>query len=76
MEEHLIKEIIRRFKRMPASQRVSKVRELISRSPDYRKVIQRAFPELYQEAESDPQRVSGAGLSERAQPVELCAKPR
>jgi len=74
MEEHLIKEIARRYKRMPASKRVSKVRELISRSPDHRKIIERVFPQLYQEA-TNSRRVSEAGLSERGQPVELCAKP-
>jgi hypothetical protein len=75
MEEHLIREIVRRFKRMPASRRVSKIRDLISKSPDHRKVIKRDFPELYQEVESNPERVSGGGLSEQAQPYELCAKP-
>jgi hypothetical protein len=75
MEEHLIREIVRRFKRMPASRRVSKIRELISKSQDHRKVIQRDFPELYQEVESNPQQVSGGGLSGQAPPVELCAKP-
>jgi hypothetical protein len=75
MEEHLIKEVIRRYKRMPVSLRVSKIKELISKSPDHRKVIQRDFPELYREAESNPDRVSGGGLSEQAQTFELCAKP-
>ncbi len=76
MEEHLIRETVRRFKRMPTSLRVTKIKELILRSPMHKKVIQKDFPELYREVKPRPQQAVGGGLSERAQPVELCAKTR
>ena len=50
MEQHLIKEIARRFRRMPEAKRIAEVREFISRSEARRALVEKAFPELYREA--------------------------
>ncbi len=76
MEKHLIQEIKRRFKRTPASRRVTELREFMERSDANRKLIRKAFPDLYQEATSPEFRSSAVSSSEPVQPVELCAKPR
>ncbi len=77
VEEHLIREIGRRFKRTPARQRVAEVRAFMGKSNANRKLIKKAFPELYQEATSSAhQDFSAAALSEPNRRVELYAKPR
>jgi hypothetical protein len=76
MEEHLIKEIARRFRRMPASKRIAEVREFMGRSAAHRELIEKAFPELHREATSPIPRPSAVSSSESARPIELCAKPR
>ena len=50
MEEDLIKEIRRRLERTPASQRVAEIREFVGRSEAHRKLVEKAFPNLYREA--------------------------
>jgi hypothetical protein len=76
MEEHLIKEIGRRFERMPVAKRIAEVREFISRSQARRALVEKAFPELYREATAPAPRPSAVASSESARPVELCAKRR
>lgn len=76
MEEHLIREIARRFRRTPASKRIAEVREFMSRSAANRKLIEKAFPEFYREAMSPVRRASAGSSSEPAHRVELFAKPR
>jgi len=76
MEEHLIKELARRFRRTPASKRIAQIREFAGRSDHHRKLIEKAFPELYKEATSPERKASAFSSSESAQTVELCAKPR
>jgi hypothetical protein len=74
MEEHLVQEIARRFKRTPASRRIVEVKEFIGRSSAHRDLIKKVFPDLYREVQGSPS--SGGGLSEPHQPAELCAKPQ
>ena len=76
MEKHLIQEIRRRFKRTPSGQRIAEIREFMARSDANRKLIKKAFPDLYQEAASPAIRSVGASSSGLIPPVELCAKPR
>jgi hypothetical protein len=76
MEEHLIKEIGRRFRRMSAARRIAEVREFMSRSEARRALIEKAFPELYREATPAAPRPSAVSSSRSARPVEPCAKPR
>jgi hypothetical protein len=76
MEEHLIEEIGRRFRRMPAAKRIAEVREFMGRSAARRALVEKAFPELYREATAPAPRPSAVSSSESARPVELCAKPR
>jgi hypothetical protein len=76
MESHLIKEIERRFKRLPASKRVSEVKEFMARSETNRRLVQKAFPGLYKEAISSRQEDAAFSRSEPDRPFELCAKPR
>jgi hypothetical protein len=76
MEEHLIKEIARRFRRMPEAKRVAEVREFMRRSEARRALVEKAFPELYREATVAIPRPSAVASSQSARPVELCAKPR
>ncbi len=49
-EKHLVRAILRRFKEMPAKERVAKVRRLANESAENRKLIQNTFPDLYHEA--------------------------
>src|SRR5437764_5901972 len=74
MEEHLIKEIRRRLKRTPASQRVAEIKEFIGRSEAHRKLVEKTFPDLYREATS--RRTSEVSSSAPNHRVELGAKPR
>ncbi len=76
MEEHLIRELRRRFRQTPPAQRISEIREFMSKSPVNKRLMKKAFPELYREAISSASRFSGGGPSEPNQPVELFAKPR
>jgi len=76
MEEHLIKEIGCRFRRMPAAKRIAEVREFMSKSEARRALLEKAFPELYREAAAPTPRPSAVSSSQSARPVELCAKPR
>ncbi len=76
MEEHLIREVSRRFKLMPKSKRLKKIRQFIATSQTNRGVVQKLFPELYQEVEPNDRASSAGELSESSQPVELCVKPR
>ena len=75
MEKHLIQEIRRRFKGTPAAERVSEIREFMGRSETNRKLIAKAFPELYREAIHSVRPSSAFSSSELTQPVELSAKP-
>ena len=52
MEEHLIREIRRRFMRLPKSRRVSEIKAFLSESSVNRKLIKKAFPDFAQEVES------------------------
>jgi hypothetical protein len=66
MEEHLIKEIARRFERMPAAKRIAEVREFIRRSEACRGLVQKAFPELYGNATAPIPRHSALSLPQSA----------
>jgi hypothetical protein len=74
MEEHLVQEIGRRFRRTPKAKRIVELREFMRRSDAHRDLIRKAFPDLYEEAQSN-RSSSGGGLSGRPPHVELCAKP-
>ena len=76
MEEHLIREVSRRFRRMPRSERVKKIRQFMGHSQTNKRVVQKLFPELYQEVVANDRASSAGELSELAQPVELYVKPR
>ncbi len=76
MEEHLIREIGRRFKRTPASERITEIKEFMGKSDAHRKLIKEAFPEFYREATSPVRRRSATASSELRHPVGLSAKPR
>lgn len=76
MEKHLIQEIRRRFKRLPAPRRASEIKQFMSKSPSNKELIRKVPPDLYREAVSSAGSSSGGELSESNQPVELCAKPR
>lgn len=52
MEEHLIREIRRRFMRLPKSRRVSEIKAFLSESSVNRRLIKKAFPDFAQEVES------------------------
>jgi len=75
MESHLIKEIERRFKRMPTPRRVSEIKEFMAKSETNRNLVQKAFPELYREATSSRQVDGAFSSSEPDHPFELGAKP-
>jgi hypothetical protein len=68
MEEHLIKEIARRFRRIPAPRRFAEVRDFMGRSAAHRELVEKAFPELYREAASPIPRPSAVSASESARP--------
>jgi len=72
-EKDLIREVVRRFKRMPAQERITKIRKLASRSEVADGFIRKLVPELYEEAFPTS---SGGGRSESDQPHELSAKPQ
>ena len=72
-ERHLIKAILGRFKRMPASERIEKVRKLAAESKGTKEFIRSEFPDLYKEA-FNHRRPAAGGLSESARPHELSAK--
>jgi predicted DNA-binding transcriptional regulator AlpA len=73
MEEHLIREIRRRFRRLPASRRVSELREFMAQSEINRKIIEKEFPKFYREAMTG-NRTSAFSSSESNHSFELCAK--
>jgi hypothetical protein len=66
MEEHLIKEIGRRFARMPPSKRIAEVRDFMRTPAARRELIEKAFPELYREATSPIPRPSAVSSSQSA----------
>ena len=76
MEEHLIKEVGRRFRRMRAAKRIVEVRQFMGKSEARRELMEKMFPELYQEAITPTPRPSGASSSESTRSVELPARPR
>jgi hypothetical protein len=58
MEEHLIKEIAGRLRRMPACKRTEEVREFMGSSAAHWELMEKAFPELYRESISPTSRPS------------------
>jgi len=76
MENHLVREIIRRLERLPLSKRAASVREFIAKSSVNAKLVKRASPKLYREATSYSEDFSVRESSESSRPYELCAKPR
>ncbi len=72
-EKDLIKEVVRRFKRMPPGERITKIRKLASRSELAAGFIRKLVPELYREAFPSS---SEGGCSESDHPREIYAKPR
>ncbi|MGC2526746.1 MAG: hypothetical protein WA639_03300 [Candidatus Acidiferrum sp.] len=49
-EKHLIAAVTRKFKSMSRSERIVKIRTLTAASPEDKKFLREAFPELYREA--------------------------
>lgn len=74
-EEHLIAEIVRRYKGMSRRVRVAKIRKLAGESTADRRFIRETFPDLYQEAFRKP-RPSARVRSESIRPQRRAAKHR
>jgi hypothetical protein len=74
MEEYLVQEIARRFKRTPRAKRIAEVKEFMNKSAANRQLIKKSFPDLYAEAQG-PNRSSSGGVSQLIQHFGLYAKP-
>jgi len=59
-EKHLIAAVIRRFEAMSRTERIAKVRKLAGASPEDKKFLRDAFPDLYREAFLSRRHVAGA----------------
>ncbi len=62
-EKHLALAIRRRFKRLPAAKRIEKIRSLANESKESKEFIRTGFPELYREAFSHPQLLTGGSTA-------------
>lgn len=64
-EKHLIAAVTRRLERMSRGERIAKVRKLAAASPEDKKFLREAFPDLYREAFPSRRPVAGVRSESR-----------